>query len=71
MKVLVDYDLCESNALCMKAAPEVFRVNADDQLELLQETPPESLRAQVEEAVRKCPRGALRITGDTYLPPSS
>ena len=24
MRVVVDYDLCESNALCMAAAPEVF-----------------------------------------------
>ena len=26
MKVVVDYDLCEANAVCMQHAPKVFRV---------------------------------------------
>ena len=61
MKVVVDYDLCESNALCMDAAPEVFEVREDDILYLLQEEPPESLRAKVEQAVRVCPKQAIKI----------
>ncbi|MBV8463739.1 MAG: ferredoxin, partial [Acidimicrobiales bacterium] len=32
MRVIVDYGRCESNALCMAAAPEVFEVRDDDQL---------------------------------------
>ena len=35
MKVVVDYDLCEANALCMEACPEVFRVEEDDTLTVL------------------------------------
>ena len=35
MKVVVDYDLCEANALCMDCAPEVFRVEEDDTLTVL------------------------------------
>jgi ferredoxin len=61
MKVVVDYDLCESNALCMEAAPEVFEVGEDDHLSILQEEPPESLRAKVERAVLVCPRQAIKI----------
>ena len=61
MKVVVDYGLCESNALCVEAAPEVFEVRADDNLYVLQEEPPESLRAKVEKAVRVCPKQALRL----------
>ena len=30
MKVVVNYDLCESNAVCMGIAPEVFEVRDDD-----------------------------------------
>jgi ferredoxin len=60
-KVIVDYDLCEANALCMEAAPEVFEVDDDDNLQVLQESPPESLRGAVEKAVRLCPKAALRI----------
>ena len=42
MRVVVDFDLCESNALCMAAAPEVFEVRDDDLLYVLDENPPES-----------------------------
>jgi hypothetical protein len=35
MKVEVDFALCESNALCMQALPEVFLVRADDFLYLM------------------------------------
>ena len=63
MRVVVDYDLCESNAICMAVAPEVFEVDDDDNLNLLQEEPPEELRPKVEEAVRRCPKQALSIEG--------
>ena len=49
MKVLVDYDLCEANAVCMEECPEVFRVSDEDKLVLLQARPHESLRPKVEE----------------------
>ena len=63
MRVTVDYDLCESNALCMESAPEVFEVRDDDVLYILQEHPGEELRAKVEEAVRRCPKQALTLEG--------
>jgi ferredoxin len=61
MKVVVDFDLCESNAVCMGIAPEVFEVREDDFLYVLQENPPEELRPKVEEAVRSCPKAAIRL----------
>ncbi len=61
MKILVDYDLCEANAVCMSQAPEVFKVDDDDNLQILDENPPESLRKKVSEAVRLCPRQALAL----------
>ena len=61
MKVQVDYDLCEGNAVCMKVCPEVFVVGDDDRARLLIEQPGEELRAKVEAAVRRCPRQALAI----------
>jgi ferredoxin len=61
MRVVVDFDLCESNALCMDAAPEVFEVRDDDFLYVLQEHPPEELRAKVEQAARVCPKQAIKI----------
>jgi ferredoxin len=61
MRIVVDFDLCESNALCMAAAPEVFEVRDDDFLYVLQEEPPEELRGKVEAAVRACPKAAITI----------
>ena len=63
MKVVADYDLCEANAVCMEQAPEVFKVDDEDNLEILDESPPEALRSKVESAVRLCPRQALRLEG--------
>jgi ferredoxin len=60
-RVVVDFDLCESNARCMEAAPEVFEVRDDDFLYVLIEEPPEEMRPQVEEAVRRCPKAAITI----------
>ena len=60
-KVVVDYDLCESNAICMQIAPEVFEVRDDDFLYLLTETPDEDQRAKVEESVQRCPKQAIAI----------
>jgi ferredoxin len=64
MKIVVDYDLCEANAVCMDVCPECFRVEDDDTLTILVERPPESLRKKVEEAVRLCPRQALSLLED-------
>lgn len=61
MRVVVNYDLCEGNAYCVKACPEVFEVRDDDRAYLLIENPPESLRGKVDLAVRRCPRQALAI----------
>jgi ferredoxin len=61
MRVVVDFDLCESNAVCMAVAPEVFEVRDDDFLYVLNETPDESLREKVEEAVRRCPKQAISL----------
>lgn len=63
MRVIVDFDRCESNALCMEVAPEVFEVRDDDFLYILNENPPEELRAKVEEAVKVCPKQAITIEG--------
>jgi ferredoxin len=64
LKIVVDYELCEANAVCMDVCPECFRVEDDDTLTVLVERPPERLRAKVEEAVRLCPRQAISIQED-------
>lgn len=63
MRVVVDFDRCESNAVCMGIVPEVFEVRDDDFLYVLMEEPPEELRGKVEEAVRLCPKQAISLEG--------
>jgi ferredoxin len=61
MRVVVDTELCETNSICMGLAPEVFEVGADDTVTVLLENPPESMRKDVENAVRLCPRRAITL----------
>lgn len=61
MRITVDYDLCESNAVCMGIEPTVFEVRDDDLLYILQEHPPEALRSKMQEAVQRCPKQALTL----------
>ncbi len=62
MHVNVDYDLCDSNAICMGIAPEVFEVRDDGFLYVLNEDPGEELRARMQESVRACPTQAISIS---------
>jgi ferredoxin len=62
MKVEVDWDLCESNGVCMGIAPEVFDLGDDDMLTVLQpEVTPEN-EEQIRDAIRQCPRQAIFIS---------
>lgn len=61
MKIAVDYDLCESNAICMQIMPEVFEVRDDDFLYVLDESPADQHRARVEECVSRCPKQAISV----------
>ncbi len=63
MRVIVDYDLCESNAVCMGIAPDIFEVRDDDFLYVLVEEPAEDRREAVEEAIRRCPKQAISLEG--------
>ena len=61
MRVQVDLQICEGNAVCMKVAPEVFDVRDDDKAYVLIDAIPDDLQAKVEAAVRRCPRRAIAI----------
>ena len=61
MKVVVDLSVCDLHGLCVETAPEVFQIGDDGTLHVLDEKPPEGLRAKVSAAVRECPTGAISI----------
>ncbi len=64
MRVVVDFDRCQSNAVCMDVAPEIFEVRDDNVLHVLAEKPAEAMRRKLDEAVRRCPTSALSIAED-------
>jgi ferredoxin len=64
MKVVVDRDLCQGHGVCESEAPAVFTVSKAHVVEVLDESPPEVRRAEVEAAVKFCPTHALRIEED-------
>jgi ferredoxin len=64
MKVSVDPELCEANGVCVSIAPEVFELQADDILLVVNRAPSDDLRERLEDAVDGCPRAALRIDED-------
>ncbi|GLY70784.1 ferredoxin [Amycolatopsis taiwanensis] len=61
MRVQVDLDRCEANGLCVLAAPEVFDLDDNDQLQYDPE-PGEELILDVEDAARSCPVQAIALT---------
>ena len=62
MHVSVDRGLCEANGICAGLVPSVFDLGDDDVLDIVQPSPPDDLREQVELAVSRCPRTALTLT---------
>ena len=64
MRIVVDRDLCQGHGVCESEAPDVFSVDKAGNLTVLDETPPDALRAQVEQAVKFCPTHALKIQED-------
>jgi ferredoxin len=61
MRVVVDFDRCDSNGLCAEAAPELFELDADDVLHIPGgELTPDRWRA-AEEAARSCPKLAITL----------
>jgi ferredoxin len=61
MKIEVDFGLCEANAICMAIIPEVFEVDDQDYLNVLNDEVTPENESQIREAVRQCPRQAISI----------
>jgi ferredoxin len=61
MRVTVDTDLCEANAVCSGLVPEVFSLDESDDLTILVSQIPPELASRVREAVQSCPKMALAL----------
>lgn len=63
MKIIPDWDLCESNGVCVSIAPEVFDLDDDDNLQIDESAAPAVIE-KVRQAVAGCPRSALTLQED-------
>jgi ferredoxin len=68
MRILIDHDLCEGNAVCEALAPMVFDLDETDQARVLAEAVgpdgevSEDHRVLVERAAEGCPRLAISVS---------
>lgn len=61
IRIVVDRDLCQGHGVCESEAPELFEVDPERKVRVLDEHPDESRRRQLELAVKYCPTHALSI----------
>ncbi|MBL7259758.1 ferredoxin [Paractinoplanes lichenicola] len=62
MKVALERDWCIGAGNCALTAPAVFDQDPDDAVVvLLDDSPPESERTAVEEAIARCPSAVIRL----------
>lgn len=61
MKVTVDHDVCELNAVCVSLAGDVFSIGDDDRVHVIQPTTAAD-EDRAAEAAAKCPTGAITIS---------
>jgi ferredoxin len=61
MRIEVDREVCEGHGMCEAMAHEYFELDDDDNLVILEESPPEADRGQVHAAVESCPVQALAL----------
>jgi len=65
MKVKVDQLKCESNAVCVRLCPQIFRLQpGSNKAKVIQSLIPDKLKQKCREAMIKCPTGAISIEED-------
>jgi ferredoxin len=59
MRVEVDRDRCEGNAVCVGIAPDLFELDDEDYAIVTADPIPADQEALAEQAIAECPRAAL------------
>lgn len=60
MKVKIDPELCNGDEICVQLCPEVFEMQEDKAVVIMDEIP-ENLQDSVREATDSCPSEAITI----------
>ena len=61
LRIVVDMDLCQGHGVCESEAPDLFEVDRDRKVVVLDESPGDDQRKSLELAVKYCPTHALSI----------
>ena len=59
VRVIVDRDRCEGNAVCMGIAPDIFELDDEDYAVVKTDPIPSDREQLAEQAIAECPRAAL------------
>jgi sterol 14-demethylase len=60
-RIVVDLDLCQGHGVCESEAPDLFEVDDERKVVVLDDAPPDDQRKAAELAVKYCPTHALSI----------
>jgi len=60
-EIIIDRELCQGHATCMTEAPELFQVDDEGNLTVLQAFPPQDLLEKAHLAEKYCPTKAIKI----------
>lgn len=59
MRVEVDHDRCEGNAVCVGIAPDLFDLDDEDYAIVKADPVPDGQEELAEQSIAECPRAAL------------
>ena len=59
VRVIVDRDRCEGNAVCLGIAPDIFDLDDEDYAVVKTDPIPSDQEDLAEQAIAECPRAAL------------
>jgi ferredoxin len=63
-RIEVDIDLCQGHGVCESEAPDLFEVDRDRKVRVLDPQPSDDARRVAELAVKYCPTHALRLVDE-------
>jgi ferredoxin len=61
MKIVHDSQRCCSSGMCESFAPDIFEIDDDGALQVIDASPDEARRGAVELAIASCPTAALSV----------
>jgi ferredoxin len=62
LKISVDKDICQGNAVCVMRSADVFALSEDELAQVLVDSVPDERRGELFQTAASCPTQAIRVT---------